>query len=219
MQTLNELLAERSGILFDYNGTLADDEAMLEVVYNEALARLELAPLADGEYQALLGKSDPDISAALLQARAAEVTVDKLLAEVSAGYLEAYRRDPRITQATVAMLRKLHGDGIRMGVVTGTLRALIEPALVEAGIRDYLNPIVTIEDVAAGKPDPEGFLLGAELIGLEPAEILVFEDSRNGVAAARAAGMVPLGVGPSTGLADAFTSMDAAAAEVLRPDS
>ena len=219
MQTLNELLAERSGILFDYNGTLADDEAMLEVVYNEALARLELAPLADGEYQALLGKSDPDISAALLEARAAEVTVDKLLAEVSAGYLEAYRRDPRITQATVAMLRKLHGDGIRMGVVTGTLRALIEPALVEAGIRDYLNPIVTIEDVAAGKPDPAGFLLGAELIGLEPAEILVFEDSRNGVAAARAAGMVPLGVGPSTGLADAFTSMDAAAAEVLRPDS
>ncbi len=219
MKTAETILAGRTAILFDYNGTLADDEALLEIAYDRALVTLGLAPLAEGEYWALLGKSDPDISATLLAARSAEVSVDGLLAAVSEFYLEAYRRDPRIGEATVAMVEKLHAEGVRMGVVTGTLRALIEPALVEAGIRHLLDPIVTIEDVSVGKPDPAGFLLGAELMGLAPEEILVFEDSRAGVAAAHAAGMTPRGVGAATGLDDAFTSMEQVATLVLGRES
>lgn len=219
MQTSDSILAGRTAILFDYNGTLADDEALLEIVYDRALVNLGLAPLAEGEYAALLGKSDPDISAALLAARSSGISVDELLAVVSEVYLEAYRRDPRIGESTVAMVEKLYAGGIRMGVVTGTLRALIEPALVEAGIRHLLDPVVTIEDVNAGKPDPAGFLLGADLMGRDPAEIIVFEDSRAGVAAARAAGMTPRGVGSATGLDDAFTSMDQVAELLIGRDS
>jgi sugar-phosphatase len=48
--------------------------------------------------------------------------------------------------------------------------------------------MVTAEDVQRGKPDPQGFQLGAERLGVNIAECLVFEDSPAGVAAARAAG-------------------------------
>jgi mannitol-1-/sugar-/sorbitol-6-phosphatase len=48
--------------------------------------------------------------------------------------------------------------------------------------------IVTAEDVQRGKPDPQGFLLGAERLGVNITECLVFEDSPAGVAAARTAG-------------------------------
>ncbi len=57
---------------------------------------------------------------------------------------------------------------------------------------------VTAEMVTTSKPDPEGFLLGAELLGVAPGECVAFEDSDSGIAAARAAGMRVVGVGVAT---------------------
>lgn len=55
---------------------------------------------------------------------------------------------------------------------------------------------VTAESVSASKPDPEGFLLGAKMLGIDPADCIVFEDSGAGIQAAHAAGMRVVGVGP-----------------------
>ncbi|MFJ4044612.1 HAD-IA family hydrolase [Microbacterium sp. NPDC089987] len=55
---------------------------------------------------------------------------------------------------------------------------------------------VTAENVTRSKPDPEGFLRGAELLGVDPADCVVFEDSGAGIQAAHAAGMRVVGVGP-----------------------
>ncbi|HEX7626607.1 MAG TPA: HAD-IA family hydrolase, partial [Gaiellaceae bacterium] len=49
-------------------------------------------------------------------------------------------------------------------------------------------------DVANGKPDPECYLTAARLLGVEPAELLVFEDTDVGVAAAKAAGARVVGL-------------------------
>nr|WP_201469190.1 HAD-IA family hydrolase [Microbacterium hydrocarbonoxydans] len=55
---------------------------------------------------------------------------------------------------------------------------------------------VTAESVSASKPDPEGFLQGAKMLGVDPADCVVFEDSGAGIQAAHAAGMRVIGVGP-----------------------
>ena len=55
--------------------------------------------------------------------------------------------------------------------------------------------IVAAEDVARGKPQPDGYLLAAERLGVEPARCLVIEDTSHGVAAAKAAGMDVIRVG------------------------
>ena len=72
-------------------------------------------------------------------------------------------------------------------VVTSASRALAEARLRAAKL-PIPNGMVTAEDVQRGKPDPQGFLLGAERLGVNIAECLVFEDSAAGVAAARVAG-------------------------------
>jgi mannitol-1-/sugar-/sorbitol-6-phosphatase len=48
--------------------------------------------------------------------------------------------------------------------------------------------LVTVDDIRAGKPDPEGYLLAAHRLGVDPARCLVVEDAEPGVRAARAAG-------------------------------
>jgi HAD superfamily hydrolase (TIGR01509 family) len=61
------------------------------------------------------------------------------------------------------------------------------------------DAIVTATDVSHGKPDPEPFLLAAMRIGIDPGRCVAFEDSTNGLIAARAAGMTCIGIGPGTG--------------------
>lgn len=74
-------------------------------------------------------------------------------------------------------------------VVTSATPRLAWARLADAGIQ-VPERIVTAEHVIHGKPHPEPFLAGAQLLGVAPAECVVFEDSSSGVAAGRAAGCI-----------------------------
>ena len=76
--------------------------------------------------------------------------------------------------------------------------ATVPLAAARMGVSGVRMPAlaVTAEDVSASKPDPEGFLLAADRLGVDPAACVVVEDSANGIAAGLAAGMRVIGVGP-----------------------
>lgn len=199
-----QILAETSAILFDFNGTLSNDEDLLHTCYGEALIELGYSPLGENEYHALLGRSEPDIAEALISARTTEDIPAKtqlLIDAVARRYQQACLETPRVSAATAAMVKEL-AQTHKLGIVTGTLRRLIEPVLADLGIAEFFHTVITIEDVDHGKPHPEGFLLGASHLGVSPEHIIVFEDSAAGVAAAVAAGMKIVAVGPSAGLPD-----------------
>jgi HAD superfamily hydrolase (TIGR01509 family) len=85
--------------------------------------------------------------------------------------------------ALVAALGHWH---LPWAVVTSADRRLAKARLRVAGIEAPV--LVTADDVANGKPDPEGYLLAARRLGVEPSRCLVVEDSEPGLAAGRAAG-------------------------------
>ena len=215
-----ELVLESSAVIFNFNGTLSNDEAVLEKAYDNALRKLKLEPLKEGEYEALLGLSDRDISRMLTEARSAEHRVEELLEALTASYLEQSRGNELIGTKTVSMIQALQSRDIRVGIVTGTFRKLIEPVLFESNLSALIPFAVTIEDVKRGKPDPEGFLLGAKVLGVDPKSVLVFEDSAAGIASAHSAGMAAVAVGPKSKgmeLCDySFDAMENAAEVVLR---
>ena len=82
----------------------------------------------------------------------------------------------------------------RWAVVTSAPRALAEARLAAAGM-PMPAFIVTAEDVADGKPNPACFRLGAERLGADPVECLVFEDAEAGLLAAEAAGAEAIVIG------------------------
>ena len=221
------LISQNRGILFDFNGTLSSDEDVLEISYDRALQDLGETPLRPGEYHALLGRSEPEIGDTLLRARrtepseagtgaetVAEQELERLLDLVGEHYLAECTRSPRISDRTVELILQLD-EQMQVGIVTGTLRRLIEPVLNERGLGTLTARLITVEDVNAGKPDPEGFLLGAALLGIPPREILAFEDSPAGRLAAESAGMQVVGIGPDSGAQLAFESMDEVAVALL----
>ncbi|WP_114392306.1 HAD-IA family hydrolase [Oleisolibacter albus] len=88
-------------------------------------------------------------------------------------------------EGAAAFLASLPSD--RWAVVTSAPRALAESRLGAAGL-PLPAVVVTAEDVARGKPAPDGFQLAARRLGQDPADCLVFEDAPAGIAAAEAAG-------------------------------
>ncbi|MHC8351618.1 HAD family hydrolase [Pseudomonas sp. RT4P38] len=72
-------------------------------------------------------------------------------------------------------------------IVTSAPKALALRRMSAAGIPEPLV-MVTAEDVSAGKPDPAGYRLAAERLGVKPADCLIFEDATVGILAAEAAG-------------------------------
>jgi mannitol-1-/sugar-/sorbitol-6-phosphatase len=85
-----------------------------------------------------------------------------------------------------ALLAALAALDMPWAVVTSADARLAAARLAAAGITPPV--LVTVDDVGAGKPDPEGYLLAAARLGVDPARCLVVEDSAPGVAAGRAAG-------------------------------
>ncbi|GHE53353.1 phosphatase [Streptomyces cellulosae] len=75
----------------------------------------------------------------------------------------------------------------RWAVVTSAARRLAEARLGAAGILP--KTLVAADDITRGKPDPEPYLLAARLLGVDPADCVVFEDAPAGLQAGRAAGM------------------------------
>ncbi len=174
--------------MFDFNGTLSDDEPLLFAILSELFAD-QGRPLAeDVYYERLAGLSDPEIVRAWLGEDHPEV--EAVLAERVTRYLAQVSDGSTISPA--AREAVLHAAAeVPVAVVSGAHRVEIEPALEAAGLAAAVAVVVTIEDVERGKPDPAGYLLALELLDrkIRPQDVTAFEDTEAGVAAAKAAGM------------------------------
>jgi sugar-phosphatase len=93
------------------------------------------------------------------------------------------------------------------GVVTSGSRLLATNRLRHCGL-PVPEVLVTSDDVRQGKPHPEPYLKGAELLGFRPADCLVIEDAPAGIQSARAGGMKVVGI-TSTYAADKLSAADA----------
>jgi beta-phosphoglucomutase len=85
-------------------------------------------------------------------------------------------------------LARLRAAGYKLGVASNSVRATVLEMMSRASLRDYLDTIVTNEDVTRPKPDPEMYAKAIADLGVRPDETLVVEDNENGIRAATAAG-------------------------------
>jgi sugar-phosphatase len=113
----------------------------------------------------------------------------RLASELLAHWIEISADVTPLTGAKAAVREA--AAHVAVAVVSSSPRAVIDGFLDRLGIADCIGTNARIggDAVRASKPDPDGFLKGAAALGVPPADCLVFEDSRAGLEAARAAGM------------------------------
>ena len=91
--------------------------------------------------------------------------------------------------AHILDIARQHRGKIKMAVASGGTRPVILAQLEHIGCADWFDTIVTMEDTARHKPDPDCFLEAARRLGVPAAECRVYEDADLGIEAARRAGM------------------------------
>ncbi len=175
-------LSSVEAVLFDMDGTLVDSDASFERAWVGWC----------GEYGVAVAVSDAFVrgSAAAegLRRIFPQLGADSL-AERVARFLEfecADVTDVVPMPGALALLARLGALGIPWAIVTSAERPLAALRLEKAGVA--AETVVTSDDVAACKPDPEGYLRAAQALEVEISRCLVVEDSVPGVAAGRAAG-------------------------------
>ena len=178
-------------LLFDFNGTLSHDEPLLCAIYQSLFAR-HGRPLTEVHYyERLAGLPEETIIGGWLG-------VDgPLLGSLVAERVESYRvgaADGSTVRETTRLAVRRAAASVPVGIVSGAFQAEIQPVVEAAGLSDAFTTIVAADDVAQGKPHPEGYLLALERLRVAPSEAIAFEDTEVGVAAAMAAGIHCLAV-------------------------
>ena len=200
-------------VLFDFNGTLSDDERIMCEIF-QALFAEKGKPLTEQEYFGeLVGLSDPEVVSAWLGENDPTLVGEKI-----ARYRERVADGSTVTEGAREAVRVAAGDAT-VAVVSGAARSEILPVLDAAGIAGLVTTIVAADDIENGKPDPEGYLLALEQLGAEAGDAVAFEDSEPGVDAARAAGIhcvAVLGTLPRERLARADAIVERLDADAVR---
>ena len=181
------LLSRKRLMIFDFDGTIVDSSPLHERAFNEAFEREGVRV----DYSTIAGMTTE--SAVDQIAARAGLTIDPARrAAVVAHKRERARR--HIANELVGMAGSLEFiDRARgrylLALCTSGSRETIRVSLERIGLTGCFDPVVTGEDVAIGKPDPEGFLKILAHHGIDAPDALVFEDSDHGLAAAAAAGI------------------------------
>lgn len=183
----------RPSVLFDFNGTLSDDEPDLLCETFRAAFRecLGWTMTASVYLTAFVGLSDTEIITKAVRHRGDGTAeqIARVKQRHTALYTERARREELIAPDTVRFVEMLAAQDVPMGIVTGAQREQVMAVLDTSPIAGLISVIVADEDVQRGKPDPTGYLMGAKALQVPAGEVLVFEDSVVGVNAALAAGM------------------------------
>ncbi|RFA07404.1 hypothetical protein B7R21_14450 [Subtercola boreus] len=171
-------------VLFDLDGTLLDSTGAV-------LRSWETLALEYGFSAQAVQENHGRTAGALIRAVVAAERVSEASARIQ--QLEVEDVDGIVPIAGALDLLAALPEGAKAIVTSGT-RAIATARMAAAGI-PAPGVVITADDVVNPKPDPEPFLRAAAMLGVDPARCLVVEDAPAGVAAARAAGCLVLGVG------------------------
>lgn len=218
-------------LIFDFDGVVVDSEPVHFACFHQVLASVGVDLRKEDYYSKYLGYDDRDCFAHVLADNgkpADEKLIAKLTARKTQCVQHAFHHSIQPLPGVLDLLQQATAAGVPKAICSGALRAEIELAAQTVGALEHFQAIVSAEEVAHGKPDPEGYRLSlsrlSSVLGrsLRAERCLVIEDAPAGILAAHGAGMKVLAVAtsyPPAELAQAeriVPSLESVTLDVLR---
>lgn len=184
--------------IFDLDGVLTDTAELHYQSWQRLMDELGI-PFDRQANEALRGLSRVESLETILGERSRGFTPQQKEEIAGRKNQDYVSRVARMTPADLLpgaadLLRELRERGVAVAVASSSKNA--QAVLVRLGIEALFDAVVDGNDVEESKPDPRVFLEAAERLGVEPSRCVVVEDATSGVAAALAAGMRVVGIGP-----------------------
>ena len=185
---LNQLTSgDYEAFLYDCDGTLADNMQAHKDSYVKVAADYGIE-LNDAIIDELAGWPTVLVAGEISSRYNTPFDPTDFAQRKSAVFINEFIEHTKPVDFVVEHLKQ-HAGKVKIGVVSGGSRKTVSKTLSVLGIDKMLDVLVCAGETHNGKPFPDPFLKAAELLGVNPAKCMVFEDGEPGVKAAEAAGM------------------------------
>ncbi|MFN3866750.1 MAG: HAD family hydrolase [Demequina sp.] len=214
---MNAHTPDPAAVLWDMDGTLIDSEPYW-IAAETALAERFGVDWTHEDGLSLVGRP-LEVSGRILHERGIALEVDEIVATMVAAVAERVRAHVPWQRDAQSLLENVVAAGIPCALVTMSYSRLADAFLAQ--VPDAFAVVVTGDEVAHGKPDPEAYLTAAARLGVDPARCVAIEDSPAGIGSALGSGARTIGVRrlvpiePQQGLSR-LKSLDGVSVDTLR---
>ena len=193
------------GVVFDFDGVIANSEPLHLRVYQTLLAQEGLPFSASEYYERYLGIDDVGVFEALARDKGLDIVGDRMSALITRKTEIFLRlvRDGQVLFDGAADCMTTVATVVPVAIASGALRHEIEQILDGAGLRALVPVIIAAGETPRGKPSPDPYAAAVEQMSrglgrqINPSRVVAIEDSRTGLRSARAAGLRTLGLATS----------------------
>jgi HAD superfamily hydrolase (TIGR01509 family) len=204
-------------VAFDLDGLLIDSEPLFAEAARRLLARRGLS-LEINVWQALMGTPARQAILLFQQGHGLQESVEDIAEEYRRALLDLLAEKPvPLLPGALELLDRLDRQRLPRCIATSSSPAYVERVLSGHGILPRFDFVLTCDDVREGKPHPEVYEKAAVRFGLPPSEMLVLEDSVNGLKAAKAAGARCVVVPHALVARDELVGADAIVSDLAAP--
>ena len=183
---VESLISRAKALIFDCDGTLVDTPPTYSRAWAAGL-RLSGIEMPIEWYMTRAGMSEYRLMDAFEAEHGVRLERDEVIQRMRAAFLERLQ-ELREMEVISTIAHQRHGQ-MPMAVASGGSRAVVTATLDATNLRQLFDTVVTLDDVAHGKPAPDLFLEAAGRLGASPGECLIFEDTSEGLQAAERAGI------------------------------
>ena len=189
-----EISMDVKAVIFDLDGTLIDNNEYHLQSWIQYLKNQD-REISEEEYKARVnGRTNKDVIEYIYRRKMDDEEALVYAHEKEAIYRELYKQHIRPVAGLMDLLKEIKDLGIPMAIATSGIQVNIDFMFTHIPMREYFTVIVNSSHIKKGKPDPEIYIKTAELLKVDPASCLVFEDAVVGINSAKAAGMKVIGV-------------------------
>ncbi len=192
-----DMLQGIRAIIFDFDGVLVDSEPLHEWAIRETVTPLGWTFTTERFFAEIVGRGDENAFRKIAEWNGAGADEERVAAQLRVKWglmAEGIEQEKfTIQPGAVELVRAAKARG-PVAVCSGSVRETVGTMLERIGVRDVLDALVCGDDVARMKPAPDGYLMAARMLGVEPGECLAIEDTPTGIRAGKSAGMRVVGV-------------------------
>ena len=184
-----------NALIFDFDGLILDTELPDFVSWQEVYASFGIELPLELWLTIVGGLSEAQFEPHEYLESKLNIKVDReqIWVQRRKSYLN-HLEDQPILPGVEAILRDASEAGLKLGIASSSPCNWVLGHLTRLGLKSWFDVVITADDVAKTKPDPSLFLLTASKLRVKPSEVIVFEDSLNGVTGAKRAGMFVVAV-------------------------
>lgn len=196
-------------VLFDFDGTLVDSEDFHFQSWNKTLQPYHISLEFENYLKNYAGVPTPANAKTLVSTYQLDISPVNLADKREKIEKEMLLHTSfSLLPGALHFLQLLKKRNIPLGLVTGSPRTFVDPLLTRLKLTGYFEFAITRSEVDKSKPHPESYLKALEKLAMNKEDVVVFEDSKSGVEAAKAAGLICIAIQPRKALQQKLTQAD-----------